>query len=1824
MKRLFILTAALAACALAVVTFPAARAQSATEYEGGGSNTTNHNPDPRNCCTCITLNAGKPSQGTDGNYTVAISWQIAEGEPCDEVTLSGAELTEGPGKVAMGNTGGSSGTITVTITAEEVRDHDGSWKLLVTCDPDDLESTTATEEASTPESGCKVEFSISCEDGNCGSSGCDSNGEPGAENPRDTSDGDSSFTANIPTTRSHGGMTSGNVRFLSANFGELGGSFQFPGRAGLFANVPTDFTITRDGGGLVTSIDTGEATLTFADVPGQQAFTATHKDTAGAVFRTTTISHVEEDGTWRLRVDSTFDNAVTRHEQTRPAVGQFVLESGRVAGGVFQLLRRETVTQTTPAAGVRARLRKIEERAATTDPWETVSEVRLTEENQLHGWVTTGEVIDPAGAALTSTWSYYQPGEITGPGGSTAGLGRLKHHVRHDGHESFQTYTLNQEIVTTPYAGNPAGKTTTNTWDPGTHTRTVITTVGGRTLSHTVTSRNGATDTRTVHTGQDQTLTTTTHYVPSGQAFGGKPLRAIHPDGTLTTYSYSTTQDGGLQTVTSRGASTDQTSVSRGTRTTTITNSRGHTIFQETKPIGYEAADNVAFDGMTVTAVDFLGRPTAAHHLPANVTTETQYSCCGVSKETDMYGIPTFHAYDSLQRRIKTNRLGVTTEIVRKGLSTETHRYPETVAASLSPALAGTAATLVAKSVTNLAGTLQESWSPDPTSATPGALVKESTLTTYQPAAGLSSRTVTTTPDNFTQTADSFLDGRTAATSGDLAPAMRYAYIVNATGETTRRSYADSGNLRETTTTQSDWVGRTLRVDYMDGAFETMAYNALGQMVKSTDPDGVATLAAYNAEGERSVTAIDLNNNGHINHGIDSVSSSETAYVLDGSNNPVEVTVSKVWQDGDTNPAAGTVVSTTTRGSGGLSSSTQTIGTGNPSTGVTTLLGNGNWTVTSTAPDGTSTVTTYLNGRVDLSENKDADGNVIQATAARDLSNIPGSGHDALGRPIHQCDSRTGVTTTAYLSTTADFVASVTDPGSRTTAFGYDIRRRRATVDAPDTLDADNNTLANITTTHYFPDGTVQETTGGQTYRTTHTYDYAGRHKTLTTYGTHTATTYWHYSDTRGFLTRKAYHDGKGNDQTHTAAGRLETRTWARGVVTTYGYDHGGRLETVTYSNETNGHTTPNLVNTYDALNRLRTVTRGGVLHAEYTYRPGDLRQLAEIQQIDTLNQAVTYTYEDGSNGTLAGRANGFTFAHGAAIWSHDRAGRPSVVTDGTDSFTYGYRHTFNSGLHEGVITPGQGTESALPFTLDGPLVDTTLAYETSRDALAFRRNDLSGGTLSKFAYGLNALGQRVGLTPTGSAFSTTTPLVWGYNLSGELTAATRTGSPAFERAYSYDGIGNRLSATDHNAALTSYFADAAGNTAGGSAINQYARINDPGSSTLQPVYDDDGNLTSGPIPGASGLLPGVPVPANAALTWDAENRPVKAVVNGMTVELDYDPISRLIARTVGTVTTRYLYDGWNRIAEYESTGTGQAIKRTYLWGMDLSGTMQGAGGVGGLLSMKVHGGTTAVFYPTFDGNGNISEYVNQSGAKAAHFEYDPFGNLTVDSENNSGDFPYRFSTKPQDPITGLYYYTYRYYDPLTGRWPSRDPIGEDGGENLYGFCYNNPQYWFDYLGREPMTCPGMDDHGKKRSQEARNKTKDSHNEIGGGIMYRREYCGIICCKKGETKSTEPHPGTRPTFTRTAAGLQQTGQSSCDPTFNADTQEAVTCEKAFGAGWTLVAAYHSHARSEFFSTKKGGATFTDEASKDIFGTLYLGTPSGETKKWSKGGNPQTL
>ena len=133
-----------------------------------------------------------------------------------------------------------------------------------------------------------------------------------------------------------------------------------------------------------------------------------------------------------------------------------------------------------------------------------------------------------------------------------------------------------------------------------------------------------------------------------------------------------------------------------------------------------------------------------------------------------------------------------------------------------------------------------------------------------------------------------------------------------------------------------------------------------------------------------------------------------------------------------------------------------------------------------------------------------------------------------------------------------------------------------------------------------------------------------------------------------------------------------------------------------------------------------------------------------------------------------------------------------------------------------------------------------------------------------------------------------------------------------------------------------------------------------------------------------------------------------------------------------------------------------------YCWGKDLSGTLQGAGGIGGLLYLAIDGTT---YVPLYDNNGNVTRYCDANGAVVASYAYDAFGRTIAQSGPLADVFRHRFSTKHLDSGTGLYYYGYRFYVPSLMRWLNRDPIREDGGVNLYGFCGNSPICRYDKYG---------------------------------------------------------------------------------------------------------------------------------------------------------------
>ena len=122
-------------------------------------------------------------------------------------------------------------------------------------------------------------------------------------------------------------------------------------------------------------------------------------------------------------------------------------------------------------------------------------------------------------------------------------------------------------------------------------------------------------------------------------------------------------------------------------------------------------------------------------------------------------------------------------------------------------------------------------------------------------------------------------------------------------------------------------------------------------------------------------------------------------------------------------------------------------------------------------------------------------------------------------------------------------------------------------------------------------------------------------------------------------------------------------------------------------------------------------------------------------------------------------------------------------------------------------------------------------------------------------------------------------------------------------------------------------------------------------------------------------------------------------------------------------------------VKDFAETRPDYTRIRTYVWGSDLSGSMQGAGGVGGLQEVSCYGSATANCFPAFDGNDNVAALINAAdGTVAANDEYAAFGEPVRVTGVMARNNPFRFSTKYADDESDLLYYGYRYYKPSL-RW---------------------------------------------------------------------------------------------------------------------------------------------------------------------------------------------
>ena len=394
----------------------------------------------------------------------------------------------------------------------------------------------------------------------------------------------------------------------------------------------------------------------------------------------------------------------------------------------------------------------------------------------------------------------------------------------------------------------------------------------------------------------------------------------------------------------------------------------------------------------------------------------------------------------------------------------------------------------------------------------------------------------------------------------------------------------------------------------------------------------------------------------------------------------------------------------------------------------------------------------------------------------------------------------------------------------------------------------------------------------------------------------------------------------------------------------------------------------------------------------------------------------------------------------------YDPAKRLTNVTSQAGTFSYNY------------LTP----INYQPSTINLPNTSyITNRYDTVARLLEtdLRKNDTT--VLDSYTYLYNLAGQRSNLTRSDSS-----TVGYVYDKIGQLKVADSSVNTE-DRGYTYDAAWNVNWVTNNG-------------TAGQYTVNSLNELTAAPSPTGSQIYDDNGNLF-----------------ASRSATWsygyDAENRLIQQIRPGgaegygeQTIFI-YDGLGRLRIRQeshkhcedpetlpqgiidpdgggVGGLNcwwildseVHYIYDGWRVIQERDDSNTPLV---SYTRGRDLSGSMEGAGGIGGLLARSdgySSGNWTSHNFYFADGNGNITYLVNSSQAGVAAYRYDPFGNTISSSGSLASANTYRFSSKEIHVNSGLYYYGYRFYDSGTERWINRDPLGERGGINLYAFVRND------------------------------------------------------------------------------------------------------------------------------------------------------------------------
>jgi RHS repeat-associated protein len=640
----------------------------------------------------------------------------------------------------------------------------------------------------------------------------------------------------------------------------------------------------------------------------------------------------------------------------------------------------------------------------------------------------------------------------------------------------------------------------------------------------------------------------------------------------------------------------------------------------------------------------------------------------------------------------------------------------------------------------------------------------------------------------------------------------------------------------------------------------------------------------------------------------------------------------------------------------------------------------------------------------------------------------------------------TGAISTAKYSFTYDAVsrvASTTDPAGSTLHFTYDAADRRVATTYPD--------------------------------RTTMTVGYTLLDPTTST-------------DRLGQTTHQAY----------DADRELISTTDPDGNTVKYGYNLAGKLDSLT---DGNNHTTTFGL---DTESRVTSKHYPNGKSQNIVYENG----LSLISVVtDALYQTKTFTYNtDNSTAAISYSA---TQATPSVSFRYDPIYlRPTSMTDGTGTTIYSYypvssNPALGANQLQSVTSPIAGSSGVdtLIYTYDAlnrvtGYTINGVAQSTGFDALG--RTTSASNALGTFTYSysdgtshITGVSSTAGPTATMTYFGPT-----GDELLEQMNLTTHSGSTSLAKfGYTYNADDNVNSLTVSSPVLqtTSYGYDTANRLVSG-------LIGSGSNPQYAYTYDRASNLTSITPDGTTENYSYTSTNAISAGTYDANGSPT--VLAGDTYKWDGENRIVRFADAANDTSSSFTYDGLGRLVRVVDSESG-AVKadHSYFWCGTVRCLAHDNTKSGSPVSTEYFDQGAIVngtpYYYVKDQLGSVEGLVTGSGSVAAEYSYDPYGNQTTVSGTLVSDVGY--AGYFHHAASGLDFALFRAYDPVHARWLNRDPIGENGGINLYAYTASNPITLTDSSGL--CTIPTL---------ECMNRNFSSQGNLGTVLTGITILCSLI------------------------------------------------------------------------------------------------------------------